>query len=166
MRLILSSFAVLVLTLTVGMATAFPTSSAFAQNDEIKRKFQSKEARAYVDKLYIGACAEQYMGQFDTSSLSKEKLDGFRVHADIACGCMLEKAHKVFSTDEIADVAKSCCTTVSDLVTENKGRAYYESLQKRYLTFAYNRARMKSCGFVLDGVDLNMPESPSERHVQ
>jgi hypothetical protein len=164
MRLILSSFAVF--TLTLLMAMAFTVDTAYAKDDEIQRKFHSKEARAYIEKIYIEACAKQYMGQFDTSSLSKEKLDGFRTHAGIACKCMHGRASAVFSTDEIADVAKSCCTTVGDLVNGNKDRAYFERLQTRYLTFAYNRERLKSCGFVLDGVDLNIPESDSDRYVQ
>ena len=164
MRFILSSFAVL--TLTLVMAMAFTMDTAHAKDDEIQRKFHSKEARLYIEKLYIDACAKQYMGQFDTSSLSKEKLDGFRTHAGIACKCMHGRASGVFTTDEIADVAKSCCTTVADLVSGNKDRAYFERLQTRYLTFAYNRERLKSCGFVLDGVDLNIPESDSDRHVQ
>lgn len=163
MHLMKLSFAVF--TLILGGLLLLGTSPVMAK-DDVQTKFTSKKARQYVKERYIGTCAKQYMGKFDTTTLSQQEKDGFKVHADTVCSCMYDRAARLFTPDQMADIAKSCCTTVGDLITPEKDRAYFEKLQTKYLDFAYKTDVMKKCGFVLDGVDLRIPEPKRGYRIQ
>ena len=76
------------------------------------------------------------------------------------------RIEKLFTPDQIADIVKSCCTTIGDLVTPEKNRDYYSKLQTKYWDYAYKTDSMKKCGFVLDGVDLRIPKPKAGQRIQ
>ena len=137
-----------------------------AAHAEDAKKFSSDAAKQHLERIYIESCSKQYMYQFDVSTLSPEKMAGFKSHALKACQCMFKNVRSEFSGDQIADISKSCCVKVEELITKEKDIHYFERLQKNYLDFVFKRGFTKECGFVLDGVDINAPKHDGEIRVQ
>ncbi len=163
---VLRAHKIMLLLVIVFMAICGNVHNVYAARDGEAKKFSSDAAKEHLRRSYVESCSKQYMGQFDVSVLTPDKLAGFQAHATQSCECMYKRVRMEFSGDQIADITKACCVKVDELITKDKDIHYFEGLQKRYLDFVFKRGYTNECGFVLDGVHINEPKHDGEIRVQ